>query len=1851
MAYQQNGQRPQQYPGLPASPAPQYHQRQQQEQQHQHQFPLSHPLQYPAHYVPAPPLANQQPRVPLRRTTSFDAGDDQTYFHGGRQHAGATTGYVGQADQVSPGSGYAGYSSGGVNSATTNNLGSGSLHLSVSSQQVISQPSHNSSAMAGYQHHYQSPSSTSPSQPAYNPLQFAHSAQAAHSQPGYNPQAFVPTGTANTQYNSQAYQHYNPAAYQTPPSATYQTSPTPSWQPVTPAQSYGFSPSSQYQFSQVTPQQQQVPLLPLPPPLPPPRNHENAYQPGYSSPQHIDTSLRPQYGYPASTSQPISSVSLITPQSTYTTAPPTTQAVYTTDVYAVEVPAPAVPGRLYTQGSQPLPSSPHPPPHNTFVQGPSHQPPSHSSVDDRSPATYQASGLVPTPPLHQTHQILPRRTDTLNRHPQSRPLPGPPTQTEQVATSVVDRRNGRGDFDVSYGDSMKPIEGAVIENHPAGARQSPRTTYHNQPCQGTTVDRPSPLSASPHPHISPDLHHSYTNGHAHIANVGPGLNINYDAHSEEDDAEAAAGLAALQMAEEEDVMFSARRTANSTTASTLGLVHDSLPSIPNTRVESSSDSDYAHHDMGLYGGGYDAHLHYGDNNPNISPDTGQLVATSGSLRSSDISTDDLGTNSDNYEYPSMDQDSIHPFPSHSNPARVDVVGIGGLAQPTINNRRMSFEDGDEGAMNRPGTRPTSGSDTTDEGEPQDLFFHPGMSSRPLPPAPVPVASKNLIPHLMPAGTYRNREPHGQQFNSYGQPPYPSHPEELVQPSSAVPRSTSLSNHTNSPRADPIIRSKTDADRIRLKQGSYDSPGATPVTLDLPTIPAGRRKKFSPAKLSTEQFRKCTEPWALSAVVAWIKDLSEDETDLKEQAIVDAVVALFTHKVPTMNTIDAEVLGDRIVKNMLNEGVLIKDEEWVKFGPSTLSGVFWQISGQGCYSSRLHLQEGESVGRCYSHHCMRTLKKVNLQMHEMEPEKKAEDWATFYKVGKEIFETHSKKEIDRQNILHEIVTTEDAYIGQLDVLRMLYRDQLAEFNPPVVNPKRIKKFSNDVFGKVDAVKKVNEDHLLAQLKYRQKEQGPWIVGFSDIFREWIRRARAAYIDYAATFPNANYLVRREAETNILFRQFLNQARENKLSNRLSWDTFLKAPITRIQRYVLLLNTVLKSMEKECEEKTNLIQAIEEIKAVAAECDTKVGDMAKTVNLKELGLKLQLRPELKGEFQLNLEHLEIIFQGDLQRPRTKRFNWVDIRAILFDRYLILAKIVVSRDASRKEFYDVSKLPIPMDLLTLESTNDDPVMKSSVRGITAVSTPAGRLGSPADRNSPGPGNLAHTATSSSTASTNSTASSKTLVPVSVLDQRDDKILYPFKIKHLGQPDVYTLYAPTAQSRQDWCEKIIEAKIKHAKSLHAQNAEPFKLRVLSDSAFAYPDHAVSPKTAVITGTPLDRAIREVEARYQGNLSRPLPICRASVNCATVFQQPHGRLMCAVGTDYGVYISEYDNSRGWTKAISTVRVTQMAVFEEFNLFLLIADKSLIAYHLDVVCPPSGVHAQSDSQRRAPQKLSGNREVGFFVAGRMKDRALVIYKKRDGITSTFKALEPVLQKSSSIRPRFLPTRRGQTDFFRDYDEFYIPAESYSINLFHSSLAISTSRGVEVLTLDKKQPYSVPCLQSKQPEAQPSLNQIGSRISNLRPLGMFRLSDTDFLVVFVDCAVYVDNHGDVNRAVIMEFLGRAISACLCGKFLILVNEDFVEVRNAMNGRLRQVIAGRNVTLLDDGGNGSGGMSSSSPTNFNEAAAAVNPLSGQNGLGLSTGFSTSGRTVKICMQHPEHERSQIIVELLENHGLKE
>lgn len=464
------------------------------------------------------------------------------------------------------------------------------------------------------------------------------------------------------------------------------------------------------------------------------------------------------------------------------------------------------------------------------------------------------------------------------------------------------------------------------------------------------------------------------------------------------------------------------------------------------------------------------------------------------------------------------------------------------------------------------------------------------------------------------------------------------------------------------------------------------------------------------------------------------------------------------------------------------------------------------------------------------------------------------------------------------------------------------------------------------------------------------------------------------------------------------------------------------------------------------------------------------------------------------------------------------------------------------------------------------------------------------------------------------------------------DSKIIYPFRINHLGH-EVYTLYASTQADREAWCQNIIDAKTAHANALHDQNAEPFRLRVLSDQSFAYDSVTAQGRQlgVSISGTPLHRAIREMEHTY-GSGRGPPPVCRAQVNCATAFNA-YNKALIAIGTDYGVYISEATNPRGWTRTVQINKVTQISVLEEFSVCLIIADKSLIAYPLDVVAPVSNFPAPShDNPRRAPQRLA--KDVAFFATARMKDRELLFYKRKEGMHNTFKVLEPVFQKATERRTKFFSSGRrggaGGAESFRDYDEFYLPTECYSLNLFQTYIAVASAKGFELLTLDKKIPQSIP-----RDLNVAAIANIAGRIRDQRPLGMFKLNDQEFLLTYEDCAVYVDKHGEISRTLIMEYSGKqkkAKGATMFGAYLLLFNEDYVEVRNAENGRLRQIIAGRDVRCLDYGFRG--------PTGAGTGPGGGQPMGGE-----------SKGTVKICMSHPEVAGGQIVLEMALNDGHRE
>jgi hypothetical protein len=350
--------------------------------------------------------------------------------------------------------------------------------------------------------------------------------------------------------------------------------------------------------------------------------------------------------------------------------------------------------------------------------------------------------------------------------------------------------------------------------------------------------------------------------------------------------------------------------------------------------------------------------------------------------------------------------------------------------------------------------------------------------------------------------------------------------------------------------------------------------------------------------------------------------------------------------------------------------------------------------------------------------------------------------------------------------------------------------------------------------------------------------------------------------------------------------------------------------------------------------------------------------------------------------------------------------------------------------------------VDLLVLEGVTGDAVSKPSVGKLVGTMTTTVSAPTPLHR-------IKSTKTISkvNSGASGNASPDMTLVTSLTAPQSDKALIYPFSVTHLSSSgDTYTLYAESSTARQQWVDRIMEAKNERAAT--TSTTEPFQVNIVAESVFGNPmsfeQLQVIPPTLVDFST-MNRALTALRAEPFGSRTLGRAITLSRINCAKLFIAPentdyaHQRLV-AVGTDDGVYIGHTPEQSGlctqWTKVLSLKESTQMDVLEEFGVFLVLANKELIAYALNSIIPQLPALAgatQPPPIAKQPQRLSGSSSVGFFATGKLKDRMLVLYKKKSGVNAVFKVMEPVVGKADTNRRNLFSRKKAQTEFFRDYD--------------------------------------------------------------------------------------------------------------------------------------------------------------------------------------------------------------------------
>ncbi|KAI0675599.1 Dbl domain-containing protein [Trametes maxima] len=736
-----------------------------------------------------------------------------------------------------------------------------------------------------------------------------------------------------------------------------------------------------------------------------------------------------------------------------------------------------------------------------------------------------------------------------------------------------------------------------------------------------------------------------------------------------------------------------------------------------------------------------------------------------------------------------------------------------------------------------------------------------------------------------------------------------------------------------------------------------------------------------------------------------------------------------------------------------------------------------------------------------------------------------DWHNL--VADDIVASLGKQEIKRQNIIFEVIKGEMDYVRDLENIEVMYVAPLREMDPPIIPRDRLEQFIREVFHNY-AELHTHHRRMLNKLHEIQREEHPVIRSITAAIYDAVLNFREAYMEYIPNYPIAAYRIDDEMVNNPPFKSFVDQCTRHPDAHRLDMKNFINRPIPRLLRYELLLKNILDETPEGHEDRDYIPQVLDVIKALGKETEPGVVSAKQKVEVWRYNSNLVFKSGEVIDMDLLDEHRSLIHTGKLLRQPDTGFEWngwTELFVLLFDNYLVMTKPKEKEGATK---YHVYRRPIPLDLLTLANFTDPPTQRgNSILRLGRSDRHAGDVGTP------------------------------TGVQQSPESATDSRLVYPCTIHHNGRlGGLYTVFAESPQARNEWKQKLEEA-IGLRKVVQDSN-KVFEIETLSTDTFLVPSMSPSGGNA------------------SWNHDTPFT---GKVTCSVPFTTSDGRGLVAIGCAEGVWIGFRHDSRSLRRVLHLKMVAQCAMLEDFGIFLVLADKSLFAYHIEALVPSS---PQSAHTSQTPQKLSGNKDVHFFSVGNLNNRTLVIYMKKKGLDSVFRVLEPVIDKINerARAPQTFGSRLGlrsqRSEWFRVYRDFFLPSEAFDLIFLKAKIVILCTKGFEIMDLTDFKSVTIP------QRDDPRLEKLAKRCESCRPMGMFRSSNDEFLLCYDEFGLYVDRHGDPSRPIgTIEWEGTAEHVAWHPPYVLLFDSRFIEIRYVDSGRLAQIITGNDVRCIWDG----------------------------------------------------------------------
>lgn len=355
-----------------------------------------------------------------------------------------------------------------------------------------------------------------------------------------------------------------------------------------------------------------------------------------------------------------------------------------------------------------------------------------------------------------------------------------------------------------------------------------------------------------------------------------------------------------------------------------------------------------------------------------------------------------------------------------------------------------------------------------------------------------------------------------------------------------------------------------------------------------------------------------------------------------------------------------------------------------------------------------------------------------------------------------------------------------------------------------------------------------------------------------------------------------------------------------------------------------------------------------------------------------------------------------------------------------------------------------------------------------------------------------------------------------------------FPITFHHMGRrgSGSFTLFSPSAPARKPWLDKIQELQSCMMRS-----------------------------TAVFNVIP---AIKESEIYITDK-----------ANHMVTFND--GR-QYVLGTSTGVFVGHNEPSSVSHKVLAVERVSQIEVLEGAQKLLVLANRTLWEYALQVVNNSIGC----DKRRKQIQS-----SVPFFHVGYCLGTTLVCIPKGT-FSSRIIVYEPQKLEEYSKKQKRAGRVPNPLDLpLKKFGEYHVPSEIWDIELSNTKMFVTTPRGIIILSIrDSKSimplnllNYNDPLLSFITIRERDHLRTVPKRIN------FFRTPDAQHIVCYDEFAFYIDGQGNRARPeFLIEWKGMPESFIFSYPYLLAFEPNFIEIRDIFTGELVQVIRGKNIKCL-------------------------------------------------------------------------